>query len=312
VDRLRDLYLFTFVNASTTNPTAMTAWNARMLRELWLRVSDLIEGRRVSSNHIRDLREQVLKQTTSAHERAALEGFLAEMPERYLLANSARDVLLHERVANGRGDGPRVYVTSKAHGEDTFEVIVVTDDRPGLLADLAAALSAHRYNVDSAQVYTRKRPGKRDEAVDIFHVTHPGDGAEGDMQDEIAAFERTIEQLESGSVTAERLVGRRGKAPSWARTGPRIKTEVIVDNNASSRYTVVDIYTRDRAELLHAIARTFHRHGLSIVLAKVNTEGRRVADVFYVEAEGGGKLAGDGQLARLSESLRETIHRLDM
>jgi [protein-PII] uridylyltransferase len=70
------------------------------------------------------------------------------------------------------------------------------------------------------------------------------------------------------------------------------------------------VYTRDRPELLYAIANTLHRHGLSIALAKVNTEGRRVADVFYVQSAEGGKLA-KGQLARLSEALRETIHKLD-
>jgi len=70
------------------------------------------------------------------------------------------------------------------------------------------------------------------------------------------------------------------------------------------------VYTRDRPELLHTIASTLHSHGLTIALAKVNTQGRRVADVFYVQSQSGGKLA-KGQLARLSDSLRETIHKLD-
>ena len=63
-------------------------------------------------------------------------------------------------------------------------------------------------------------------------------------------------------------------------------------------------------------ANQFNQHievlfGLNIALAKVNTEGQRVADVFYVRTEQGGKLGGAGQLADLSAALREVIRRLD-
>ena len=50
---------------------------------------------------------------------------------------------------------------------------------------------------------------------------------------------------------------------------------------------------------------------MSIALAKVNTEGHRVADVFYVQTSTGQKLSGRGELAALSNTLRETIGALD-
>jgi [protein-PII] uridylyltransferase len=299
VDRLRDLYLLTFANTSTENPTAMTAWNARMLQELWLTTSDRIES----------LREQVLRECED-RERSAVRAFLAELPERYLLANSTDEIRMHQAIAAGRGDETRVRVARSSFGEGTLQIVVLDNDRPGLLAELTAALSLNRYNVDSAQLYTRKREGCADEAFDIFAVTHPGLGIESDLELHIAELSRTIEELKSGQGSAERAMGRRSRLPSWARSGPRIKTEVGVDNNTSSLYTVVDVYTRDRPELLHTIARTLHQHGLTIALAKVNTQGRRVADVFYVQSQAGGKLA-KGQLARLSDALRETIHKLD-
>jgi [protein-PII] uridylyltransferase len=213
-------------------------------------------------------------------------------------------------LAQSRGAESAVQI-NESLSVGSLEILVVTDDRPGLLADLAAALSLHRYEIASAQLYTRKRPGQRDEAFDIFHVTHPGRTLDSDPSEEIALLQKTIGDLVSGRLSADTLLSRRSKLPNWARTGPRIKTEIGVDNKASNQYTVVDVYTRDRPELLYAIADTLHRHGLSIALAKVNTEGRRVADVFYVSAADGGKLA-KGQLARLSEALRETIHKLDV
>ena len=81
--------------------------------------------------------------------------------------------------------------------------------------------------------------------------------------------------------------------PSWARRkGPDVRTKVVIDNAASPVYTVVDVYARDHMGLLYAIAHTLHEEGLSIALSKVNTEGLKAADVFYVErAEGGGVIS---------------------
>ena len=95
---------------------------------------------------------------------------------------------------------------------------MVSNDRPGLLAELTAALSLHRYNVDSAQLYTRKREGMCDEAFDIFAVTQPGLGIEQDLEANIAELSRTIQELIDGSNSAERILGRRAKAPTWARS----------------------------------------------------------------------------------------------
>ena len=112
----------------------------------------------------------------------------------------------------------------------------------------------------------------------------------------------------AGEVTADELLARRPTTPSWAvRKGPEVPTSVTVDNEASSRFTVVDVFTRDRPGLLHAIARTLHEQGLSIALSKVNTEGNRVADVFYVEDARGGKLRDATRLSRLQDALRATL-----
>jgi len=330
VDRLRDLYLLTFCTASTANPSAMTTWNARMLGQLWTSVSDVLEGRRDSSDYQAGLREQVLALAEDAAERSRIDGFLSQLPERYLLANRAADVRVHvhfadQSVGGPAQPGPSVQVRSVL-GADTLEVLIGMDDRPGLLADLTAALALHRYDIVSAQLYTRRfvdsehgsqalsdRP-RADQAFDIFHVLHR-DGSEAgvtiDVEEDNRRLAQTIEELASGQKHAEAALARRGKQPSWARLGPRIKTEVVVDNEASKTYTVVDVYTRDRPELLYTIAHTLHSHGLSIALAKVNTEGRRAADVFYVQSASGGKLQSS-QLASLSQALRETITKLSV
>jgi [protein-PII] uridylyltransferase len=56
---------------------------------------------------------------------------------------------------------------------------------------------------------------------------------------------------------------------------------------------VVEVFGRDRPGLLYDVARALHRCGVVITLARVNTEGRRVADAFYVTLEDGQKLSAE-------------------
>jgi [protein-PII] uridylyltransferase len=121
-----------------------------------------------------------------------------------------------------------------------------------------------------------------------------------------------MEAILEGRIAAAELLGSAEARPSWASAGPRVPTEIHVDNQASSWCTVIDVYTRDRPYLLYTIARALHEAGLSIALAKVNTEGHRVADVFYVRTAAGGKLQGPGELSAVSNALHEAIRRRDV
>lgn len=312
-DRLRDLYLLTVADLSTTSPTAMTSWKARMLEDLYLAVAAALEGDDVAASHAlradaarADARSRLAGETGGA----AFEEFLDSMPDRYLLANPTDVVLFHARAARDRGERP-VYLASRpGPSADVVELVVVTDDRPGLLADVAAVLSSNRFDVSAAQIYTRGRAGRPEEAFDVFHVRRVGRAAPGADPAALAKIEKDLDALLAGRTTTETLLAGREKPPSWAPKGPGVRTEVRVDNHVSRRFTVVDVYTRDVPGLLHTIARVLHEQGLTIALSKVNTEGNRVADVFYVAQPGGGKVGDLAKLGRLPIVLREAIARL--
>ncbi|MGO8737203.1 MAG: hypothetical protein ACLQVM_30935, partial [Terriglobia bacterium] len=54
---------------------------------------------------------------------------------------------------------------------------------------------------------------------------------------------------------------------------------------------------------LYTLARSLHEHRLSIVLSKINTEGTRVADVFYVNELDGSKVAPGARYKEIQEAL---------
>ena len=79
---------------------------------------------------------------------------------------------------------------------------------------------------------------------------------------------RDLERVCSGEVGAEELLAERvGTSPWRERPSPAVLPEVVVDDRASPRHTVVEVFAKDRPGLLYSLARAFHGLGLSIAFA---------------------------------------------
>jgi [protein-PII] uridylyltransferase len=311
-ERLRDLFLLTVADVSTTHPDAMTAWKGRMLEDLYAGVSEVFEGQAVPRGRRLEEIHAAIRRGLGPDAVAAVEALVESLPDRYLLSNSPAAIQQHARVAAGRvGQGPHIEVADGPSDEEST-LLLFDRDRPGLLAAAAAVLAAHRLNVVSAQIYTRRGPAGP-EAFDVFHVRRATAGAAGPVVDD-ARRQRILHdlgELLSGEVTADELLARRIRVPSWARKhSPSVPTQILIDNEASARFTVVDVFTRDRPALLHTIARCLHERSLTIGLSKVNTEGDRAADVFYVQDEQGRKVQSVEELEALQRALEGALAAL--
>ena len=307
-ERLRDLFLCTVAIVTTINPKAMTSWKARALEELYLATVAELEtgdGPAQTESRVLEVKLQAVVGFAGDAGQEELQSFIDEMPDRYFLANPVDVVRRHARIARDRDDDVVTVRVVPGRTEDVEEVVVVCDDRSGLLADLTAVFAAHNLSILTAQIYTRQRESG-DEAFDVFSV-RVGHNTPAPPK-LAAALQEDLTKRITDRISAQDLISRRSAPPPWSvRPGPDVPTHVSVDNNASSRYTVVDVFTRDRVGLLHEIARTLHQLDLSIALSKVNTEGQSVADVFYIADEHGNKVHDYERLKRLESVLHRRI-----
>ena len=311
---LRDLYLLTVCDLTTTSPTAMTSWKARMLDELYF-ASDASFGGDDAFDAARTQRVKDAAMAIWPSKRADLEAFLASMPERYLLSNAPDAICAHARVALDRARERRAVhaaIVPSRHPE-VSELCVVAEDAPGLLARIAAVITASRLEVLGAQVYSRNvassssgSSGKLQttEAVDLFWVRDARGNADGVAQ-VLPRLVRDLESVCSGTTSADELLRERiGTASPWReRPSPAVLSEVVVDDRASPRHTVVEVFAKDRPGLLYSLARAMHGLGLGIALSKINTEGTKVADVFYVNELDGSKVAPGPRFKAIREAL---------
>jgi [protein-PII] uridylyltransferase len=286
---LRDLYLLTVADLSTTSPTSMTTWKARMLDDLFLATDAKLSGQPVDEGRVTRARDQVRAHGRETVPIAFLDHFLASMPERYLLANSSAEIAAHAALAQKAETEPLVAGIVPSRYPEAAELCFIARDRPGLLAAFTAAIAAARLEVHKAQIHSRTTTDGSVQAVDLFWVRDRVDGVDAAAR-ALPKLERDLKALIAGQIGPRDLVSNRVASPWAERPAPAVKTEVAIDNRASARQTVIEVLTRDRPGLLFALAQALHELGLSIAVAKINTEGNRVADVFYVTEADGSKM----------------------
>jgi len=321
MDTLAELYLLTVADLSTTSPTSMTSWKARMLDELYLAAHRALAGnqgederRARAAAAVRDAARALpaLPDEDMEARSAFVSTYIASMPERYLLSNAPTAIAAHAEVARKHARSGRavsVALVPSRHPQ-AAEICVIASDRPGLLAAITAALAASRLEVHAAQINSRQLEGGAVEAVDLFWVRDRAEGVEG-VARALTGLVRDLDAVIDGRTTTAELAERRGKSAIGARATPRVKTQVAIDDRASPRHTVIEVLTRDRLGVLHAISEALYRLGLTIAVAKINTEGTRVADVFYVSESGGGKIAPGKRAAEVRERIESVLESLE-
>ncbi len=297
--RLRALFLLTVADLSTTSPTAMTAWKARLLDELYLRAEESLREEDVGAERQHEsLAARALGPVIPPGD--AVARWVRSMPTRYLQAASPREVMRHARALHDVAPGEarlRLQPVDDRPGAGLYEVLVHAPDRPGLLSDLTGLLFAHRLDIQRAEIHSVGA-----DVVDVFAVRHPDPTSR-----ELVGMERRLAQqldaVVAGRLDGDSVVGMMRGRSGLARREPSVEARVSLHNDASEEATVIEVFGRDRPGFLHTVARAHHRLGLEIRLAKVNTEGRRAADVFYVTAGDGTKVPearfGDVQAALL-------------
>ncbi len=138
----------------------------------------------------------------------------------------------------------------------------------------------------------------------MFLVRDRGDSA-AFAERSVTRLRRDLAALESGETTARELLGERGGRRE--RATPAVSTEIVLDDRASPRHTIIEVFARDRPGLLHAVAQELYELGLDIALSKINTEGTRVADVFYVTERDGAKVRPGARFKEVRERLRIAV-----
>lgn len=308
IERLAMLYLLSIADSRATGPSAWSDWKATLMQEMFLRVFPYLD---FSAGQTREQVEIVRHEEQGADWlRDQIEDLLAGEPRPLInLASLSSDYILSfapEKVAdhirlhrdNYRLLRQKSLVLAQDLG-DLWEILVLSSDRPGLLAKICGVVTLNNLAVVKAQIFT----WDDGTVVDVLDV-RPVDGlrfAEKDWQAMNADLDAAIShRLDLGHRLLKKLAPGHGRRYD---RGGRISPRVIIDNDSSDIYSVVEIHSADLPGMLYRITQTLADFGMNIRRAYIATEVERLIDVFYVLDAKGQKIIDAG-------FQREVVHGL--
>jgi [protein-PII] uridylyltransferase len=305
--QLRDLYLLTFADIRASSKQAWTDWKGQLLRELFERTSEFLETGSDDPNTALELIDERVesRRRAAASELQSLgvaeskvRDFFETMPRRYFIAHTPREIARHARVVLAYTVDRVMSTAVREMPEGSSEFILCTRDMHGLYANVAGALTAHGINILGANVYTA-RSGM---ALEVYRLTTPA-GGEEERRLLWATFERALADVLAGRQRVADLLARRPRAVGPDRLSSREPATVVMSNDESDFYTIVDITANDRMGLLHELTRTIADHGCEIYISKAATVLDQVTDTFYLKDAKGKKLSDEDKIERLRAEL---------
>ncbi len=302
-ERLRLLLILTVSDIRAVSPKVWNGWKATLLRELYARVAEVLEGglstteRDARISRVKDVVATLLADWPAE----TRDEFLALGYPSYWLGFDPESIERHARMIQDakQRNAPLTVNCEPLPARAVTEVVIYTADHAGLFSRIAGALAIAGASIVDARIHTLT-DGM---ALDTFWIQDAA-GGPYDAPHRLARLATLVEQALSGRL---KLAHEIRKATSSLIPGRmraiHVPPRVVVDNRASNRHTVVEVNGRDRPGLLHDVTAAISEEGLQIASAHVTTYGVRAVDVFYVKDVFGMKIENERKLSQLRTAL---------
>ena len=284
LERLKLLTILTTADIRAVGPGVWNGWKAQLLRTLYYETEPVLTG---GFSEVNRAQRVAMAQAEFRAEfgakfkdlpAAALDAYIERLYPAYWLKVDLPHKLAHARFVRETETAGKSLATSVGFdaARGVTELTVFAPDHPWLLSIIAGACALAGANIVDAQIYTTT-DGL---ALDTISVSREFEHDEDEAR-RAARIGDAIEKALRGELKLPDVVAKRAP-PKGRLKAFAIEPEVTINNQWSSRYTVVEVTGLDRPGLLYELTTTLSKLNLNIASAHVATFGERVVDVFYV------------------------------
>jgi [protein-PII] uridylyltransferase len=297
-ERLKMWCLMTIADIEAVSPDTLTPWKEELLWRLYVDTynhlthsyADELIGRQQAG--LSDL----LNGRPADVPESEITQFLQGLPRRYLQLASPDAVYAHVKLSRNIGKDD-VHIQLQRQ-ESTWELTVVTLDKPFLFSNICGVLSSFGMDILRGHAMTTPEGLVLDIVQFVDQQRFLELNAEGRER-----FSDVLSDVVSGRADVTDRLRRREQSVLYKAT-PRFPPVVHLDNQSSRRYTILEINADDALGLLYRISRQISHHGCDVDLVLISTEGKKAIDVFHI-TKAGAKLTETAQ-----QALRADLQRM--
>lgn len=308
VERLRLLYVLTVADISAVGPDTWNGWKAQLLRTLFESAEEVLRrGHKQTGRQERIAHRQQQLREASTLDEEAFALYARRLPDSYWISEPPEVLAANMALvlSADRSQSTSIIQTIPDEEQGATLVTIYAPDHPGLFYRVAGGISLGGANIVGARIYTTRHGMALDNLVIQDPLGGPFDEAE-----RLARLEQSISDAISGKTKLrERLRAR--PLPRHRQEAFNVVPQAFIDNNASNRFTVIEVNALDRPALLYALTRALYYAQVTIHSAHIATYGERAVDTFYLTDLFGDKITDPARIAQVEACLLEAAHAPD-
>jgi [protein-PII] uridylyltransferase len=301
LERMKLLLILTTADIRAVGPGVWNGWKAQLLRTLYYETEPVLTGGFSEVDRAKRvaMAQAELRAELKDWPAAELDRYVARHYPAYWLKVDLAHKLSHARFVRSAEAANKKLATGVGFdaARGVTELTVLAPDHPRLLSTIAGACAATGANIVDAQIFTTT-DGR---ALDTIAVTREFEHDEDEARRAVRIAD-SIERALVGELRLPEVVAKRGLRKGRLKAFA-IEPEVMINNQWSNRYTVVEVTGLDRPGLLYELTATLSKLNLNIASAHVATFGERVVDVFYVTDLTGAQITSPPRQAAIRRAL---------
>ncbi|MEM8687448.1 MAG: [protein-PII] uridylyltransferase [Pseudomonadota bacterium] len=276
-ERLKLLMILTVADIKAVGPGVWNGWKGQLLRTLYFEAEPHLSGghTRVSRAERVQVAQAAFSEQMSDWPAKTLKAYLKKHYDPYWLNVKLDHQIQHAKLID-RADQTVMTEVQTDDFTAITELTVYAPDHPRLLALLTGACSAGGANIAGAQIYTTADG----HALDTLLIQRELP----DSADELRRAKRVADLITkalTGEVRLRDLVMSKAR-PTKRAAAFSVEPQVLIDNDSSNVFTVIEVNGLDRTGLLFDLTEALFRLNLNIGSAHITTFGEKAVDVFYV------------------------------